>query len=150
MSVNGGAATTVGSVPPTIALSNPSGDGVTWVMKFSGAGVIGGSIQDGVYDLTANGALITSAAANQAAQARATDTLYRLYGDVLGGATAAVNATDLSAFLASLGSTPGQTAYRAYWDILNGGTSSINATDLSAIEARLGKSYTGFSATICS
>ena len=111
--------------------------------------MVGGSIADGVNNLTANTSLITSAATNQASQSRPADTFYREYGDESGGTTSAsVSTNDLNDFEAALNSAPGQAAYHAYWDLLNGGTSSITNIDLSAIEARMKKTYTGFTATI--
>ena len=69
--------------------TNPSGDGITWVLKFSGGTtefVEGGSISDGDYYLNlaagsvaaASSPTITNAASNQQ------NSFYRLFGDVNG------------------------------------------------------------------
>ena len=78
--MNGKAPGTVGTLP-TLSWSSPDG-GVTWVVSFSGAGVVGGLIADGDYDITvvstavqANGQTMTSNVAN---------TFYRLFGDTNG------------------------------------------------------------------
>jgi hypothetical protein len=49
---------TLGTVP-TMNWSNPSSDGETWILTFSGSGVTGGSIADGVYNLTLDAADVT-------------------------------------------------------------------------------------------
>ena len=52
---------TVGTIPDADTLSTPDG-GFTWVVTFGGAGVTpGGSIADGVYDITLNAADVTTA-----------------------------------------------------------------------------------------
>ena len=80
VSVNGGAAGTVGTLP-TLSWSSPDG-GLTWVVSFSGAGVVGGSIADGDYDITV---VSTAVHANgQTMTSDVTNTFYRLFGDTNG------------------------------------------------------------------
>jgi len=91
---------------PTLnwAAVNPNSDGSSsqWVITFSGAGVTGGSIADGVYDITLNASAITSEFnPTSTVQPRPTDTFYRLFGDAQG--TGKVNTADYDAFLANYG-----------------------------------------------
>ena len=71
----------------TVSLANPSGDGRTWVVSFAGPAVVGGSLPDGVYDLTVAGAKVRLAADPAAAVGAAADytlAFHRLYSDVNG------------------------------------------------------------------
>ena len=80
VSVNGGAAGTVGTLP-TLSWTSPDG-GLTWVVTFSGAGVVGGSIADGDYDITV---VSTAVHANgQTMTSNVTNTFFRLFGDTNG------------------------------------------------------------------
>jgi predicted outer membrane repeat protein len=141
VTVNGVGGQTVGTVP-TVSFSSSDG-GVTWVVTFSGNGVIAGSIADGVYDVTLNAADVTDAA-GQVLSADRTDTFYRLYGDTQGHQR--VNATDYSAFVGAFGSRSGQSAYLACLDY--DGNGRINAVDYSAFVGNFGTRYSGFTATI--
>src|SRR5207248_2506343 len=60
VTVNGVTGQTVGTLP-TLGFTSADG-GVTWVVTFSGNGVVGGSIADGVYDITLNHPAVTDAA----------------------------------------------------------------------------------------
>jgi len=139
-------------VPTTVGFSNPSGDQKTWVVTFSGSGVVGGSIADGVYDITLNEADVTAVSGGGTLANNRTDTFYRLTGDALGysanGSKADVSNTDLSLFKLALNKAPGQTGYKAYFDFLGAGLDSISNSDLSIFKLRLNKTYTGFSPTI--
>jgi large repetitive protein len=160
IAVHSGTTTPTGTLSlgtkPTLNVSNPSGDGVTWLVTFSGSGVAGGSIANGVYDITANTGSITSLAnPTQTAQARATDTFARLFGNATGQTTAGgvttltVNGTALTLLENEFDAAPGQMAYKeAYFDVTGGGTNQINGTDLTLGENNFNKSYTGFLATI--
>jgi hypothetical protein len=132
---------TVGTLP-TLSYSSPDG-GVTWVVTFSGNGVVGGSIADGVYDITLNHAAVTDAA-GQVLAADRTDTFYRLFGDYNGSMR--VNNSSLLKFITALNSRAGQSNYLAYFDYNNDGR--INNTDLLALEQRLNTYYGGFTPTI--
>lgn len=127
---------------------NPSADGSTsqWGVTFSGAGVVGGSIADGVYDITLNAAAVTSDANPAiASQTRATDTFYRLYGDVTGSEH--VNNVDYNLFLASYNLKPGQPGYQAALDSTGSGA-KISNTDYNLFLANYNKKVSGFTATI--
>jgi hypothetical protein len=43
---------TTASRSESISCSNPSGDGKTWLVTFTGSDIYGGSLPNGVYDLT--------------------------------------------------------------------------------------------------
>jgi hypothetical protein len=156
VSVSGGAGQMVGNTTGvSLSVSNPSGDGMTWVVAFSGAGVTGGSLTNGVYTISANTGSITSLAnATQTAQARATDTFARLFGSVAGDVTSnnnttvTVKAANANACQAEIGLLAGEPNYQAYFDASGGGARSINASDLQKVETDVGETYTSFLATI--
>src|SRR5262249_30862300 len=74
---------TAGTVP---TMNLASGDGKTWIITFSGNGVdAGGSIADGVYDITIDHTkvkLVTSPSTTMAADY--TSAFHRLFGDLNG------------------------------------------------------------------
>jgi predicted outer membrane repeat protein len=141
VTVNGNTGQTVGTLP-TLSWSSPDG-GVTWVVTFSGAGVVGGSIADGVYDITLNHAAVTDAP-GQALAADRVDTFYRLYGDTNGDQS--VNGTDYFQFKNAYGTSSGQSGYLAYLDYNADGL--INGTDYFQFKQRYGMSFSGFTPTI--
>jgi hypothetical protein len=101
---------------------NPNSDGSStqWAVTFSGSGVVGNSIANGVYDITLNSADVTSdanAAIN--VQSRPTDTFYRLFGDINGDGV--VNAADNFKLKAAL------SVYSAAFDANGDGV--VNAAD---------------------
>jgi hypothetical protein len=115
------------------------------VVTFSGAGVSGGSIADGVYDITLNASAVTSDA-NPAvsSQTRATDTFYRMYGDAQG--TGKVNSADYNAFLSTFGLKSTAPGYLAYF--ADDGTTKIDSADYNAFLGNFGRKLSGFTATI--
>ena len=142
VSVNGGAAGTVGTLP-TLSWTSPDG-GLTWVVTFSGAGVVGGSIADGDYDITV---VSTAVHANgQTMTSDVTNTFYRLFGDT-NGAGQVSGRPDLVAMQSALGTSLGQAGYLAYLDY-NGDGIIAGRPDFQNLQERLGIIYTGLSATI--
>ena len=137
-----------GTVPTlNYAALNPNADGSStqWVVTFSGAGVIGGSIADGVYDITLNASAATSDVnATVTSQPRTTDTFYRLFGDAQG--TGKVNTADYTAFLSTFGLKNTSAGYLGYFAA--DGTTKIDAADYNAFLANFGKKVSGFIATI--
>ena len=142
MSVNGGAAGTVGTLP-TLHWSSPDG-GLTWVVTFSGAGVVGGSIADGDYDITVVSTAVL--AYGQTMTSDVTNTFYRLFGDT-NGAGQVSGRPDLVAMQNALGQSLGQAGYLAYLDY-NGDGIIAGRPDFQNFQSRLGIIYTGLSATI--
>ena len=138
-----------GTLPTSLIWTaiNPNADGSSaqWAVTFSGVGVTGGSIADGVYDITLNPAAVTSDA-NPAvlAQSRPTDTFYRLFGDAQG--TGKVNSADYTAFLSSYGLKSTAPGYLAYF--ADDGTNKIDSADYNAFLTNYGKKLSGFVATI--
>jgi hypothetical protein len=139
--VNGTPGQPVGTVP-TLSYGSPDG-GLTWVVTFSGAGVVGGSIADGVYDITLNHAAVTDAGGQTLAADR-TDVFFRLYGDSNGDGT--VNNADTFNLRKTFGLSTGQTGYLAYLDYNGDGT--VNNADVFQFRKRFGITYGGFTATI--
>jgi hypothetical protein len=127
-----------GAVPTLIWTSiNPNSDGSStqWAVSFSGAGDVGNSIANGVYDITLNSADVTSDA-NPAVnvQSRPTDTFYRLFADINGDGV--VNAADNFQFKTAL------TTYNAAFDYIVDGV--VNAAD--NFQFKISQSY-NFSAS---
>jgi hypothetical protein len=134
---------------PTLnwAALNPNADGSSsqWVVTFSGAGVTGGSIADGVYDITLNASAVTSDAnPSVSSQARPTDTFYRLFGDAQG--TGKVNSADYTAFLSTFGLKSTAPGYLGYF--ADDGSTKIDSSDYNAFLANFGRKLSGFTATI--
>jgi uncharacterized repeat protein (TIGR03803 family) len=129
------------------AAINPNGDGSStqWVVTFSGAGVTGGSIGNGVYDISLNSSAATSDA-NPAVtvQTRPVDTFYRLYGDINGDGR--VNNADYAAFLSTNGLKAGQTGFNAGFD--SDGDGRVNNNDYAAFLTTNGMKLSGFTTTI--
>jgi hypothetical protein len=141
VTVNGVTSQTVGTLP-TLSYSSPDG-GVTWVVTFSGAGVVNNSIADGVYDLTLNHTAVTDSQ-GQALAADRTDTFFRLYGDVNGDGT--VNNTDAFKFKSTFLKGTGDAGYLAYLDYNGDGT--VNNTDAFQLKKRFLTAYAGFTPTL--
>ena len=134
---------------PTLSWTaiNPNSDGSStqWAVAFSGVGVTGGSIADGVYDITLNAAAVTSDAnPSVTVQPRATDTFYRLFGDAQG--TGKVNSADYTAFLSTYGLNASGAGYLGYF--ADDGTTKIDSADYNAFLGNYGKKLIGFTATI--
>jgi hypothetical protein len=134
---------------PTLAWSamsaDASGASTQWVVTFSGSGVAGGSIGDGVYDLTLDPTKVTSESTPTApVTPRATDTFYRLFGDINGDGR--VNNADYAAFLNTNGLKTGQAGFNAAFD--SNGDGRVNNLDYGAFLNNNGLHYSGFTATI--
>jgi uncharacterized delta-60 repeat protein len=141
VTVNGVSGQAVGTLP-TLIWSSPDG-GLTWVVTFSGAGVVNGSIADGVYDVTLSAAAVTDAV-GQALATNRTDTFFRLYGDTNGDGT--VNNSDAFQFKSSFLHSAGDAAYLASLDYNGDGT--VNNSDAFQLKKRFLTAYSGFAATV--
>src|SRR5262249_5253446 len=106
ITVNGTPGQTAGTLP-TLTFSSTDG-GFTWILTFSGAGVVAGSIADGVYDITLNASAVTDAD-GQTLGASRTDTFFRLFGDYNGDGR--VNNTDLNKFSSAFGTVSTDSNY---------------------------------------
>ncbi len=126
-SVNGGGP--VGTLP-TITWTTSDG-GLTYLATFSGAGVTGSSIADGVYDLTLHSALIQDGNGLILGGGDQVLTFFRLYGDINGDAS--VNLTDYRQFKNAYLSSVGDSNYIAGFD--TNGDGGINLTDYRIFKA---------------
>ena len=122
--------------------------GTIWVMTFSsgsGNSVTGHSIADGVYTLSLNNADVTAVSGGSAmTTTRATDTFYRLYGDVIGAQN--VNANDVGKLSTSYTLQTGHAHYLACLDY--SATGVVNANDVGHFSSRYTSSWSGFTPTI--
>jgi hypothetical protein len=107
-------------MPETFTLTNPSGDGETYVLTFTDPSFIGGSLPDGVYDLTMHAALVTNADDATLSGGDQTDSFYRLYGDYFG--TGSVGFADLVLLAQDFGITSSSPNYLSYLDVDSDGT----------------------------
>jgi hypothetical protein len=161
ISVGFGAANATAGTIPTLHWSNPSGDDETWVVTFSGNGVSGsGSVANGVYNITLNGADVTAAGSGaNSLPANDTETFYRLAGDAAGylanSNEAIMSGSDYvaakNAF--NLGPTPGQPAFKAYFDFAGAiASDEITGGDYvtlkAAFNAAATQNYSDFTPTI--
>ena len=71
-----------GSAVP-FTLSNPSGDGRSWVFTFTGGDLENGSLPDGIYDLTVDGSKVLDSGGNPLSQ-NYSFAFHRLLADVNG------------------------------------------------------------------
>jgi len=119
-----------------LVLSNPSGDGQTYVVRFSGSGVIGGSLPDGKYTLSLSRSAIKAASDGQALTGTSTFTFLRLFGDSNGDG--GVTTLDYSAFRQAYGTKTGDPAYSMMFDYNADG--GITTYDYSMFIQRYGTS----------
>jgi hypothetical protein len=70
-------------VVPTLDVWSPDG-GITWIVTFSGSGVVGNSIATGAYNITLNLSQVTAASSGLAGTGSRTDSFFRAYGDING------------------------------------------------------------------
>ena len=140
---NAGAFTVVGrngaGAGVFVSSENPSGDGMTWVVTFDGDPVIGGSLPDGVYDLTVVAARVH--AGTNTGPTMVTNyltTFHRLFGDINGSGS--VNNLDFGQFRNSFLKSVGDAAYNPAFDFDNSG--SVNNADFGQFRGRYGKAFT--------
>ena len=120
---------------------NPNADGssIQWAVTFTGKGVVGKSIANGVYDISLNAAAVTSDAnPSVTVQSRPTDTFYRLFGDINGDRV--VNAADNFQFKIAL------STYNAAFDANGDGV--VNAADNFQFKQSMSTSFQGVGTTI--
>jgi hypothetical protein len=148
------------NVTSGVTFSNPSGDGMTWVISVIKGGSLDrtgtgkkGFIADGIYQLTLNGAAITDAATSTAqfnggnthvatfknGAGTVKNAFSVLYGDIA-GTGAQIGAIDYGKFKTTYGKVVGNAAYNAALDYNGDGV--INAIDYGKFKVNYGKSYT--------
>src|SRR6185369_5325435 len=127
---------------PTVNLATTDG-GFTWNATFSGAGVVGGSIADGSYDVTLNAAVVHLVASPATTMASNYLTnFYRIYGDITGNG--AVNNADYNQFKLTFGSSSaapsGPPPYNVAFDY--DGNGFVNNADYNQFKLRFGTLWT--------
>ena len=121
---------TTTSASQTISYSNPSSDGKTWLVTWSGSGIVGGSLPDGIYQLTVHHADVSGITLSS----DAVFSFHRLFGDINGDG--AVNGTDSAAFNLAYSSSSGSPAYDPAFDYSAAGT--VNNTAAFQFSRRYG------------
>ncbi len=119
---------TTTSSSQSMSYSNPSGDGKTWLVSFSGSDIVGGSLPDGVYNLTVHAADVSGITLGS-------DVVYafhRLFGDINGDKT--VDSTDNAALSAAISNYDPAFDYNA--------DGAVTAIDNLQLKHRLGVTYT--------
>ncbi|MDB5303268.1 MAG: hypothetical protein JWM97_817 [Phycisphaerales bacterium] len=97
-------------------ITNPSADGITWVVKLAAGGAMDngrGDFKDGVYQFTLHAALITSGGAALDGGDQ-TQTFRKLFGDASGDGR--VNSLDYLRFASAFGTTTADAGFRGYLD----------------------------------
>lgn len=117
------------------SLSNPSRDGTTWVMTFSGTGIPGNSVTDGSYEIRVNASRITDRYGQALSGGNQSMGFHRLFGDVDGNRS--VDTLDLLTARRSLGAHAGDPGYP--WWLDSDADSAIDMDDLLAVRAYLGR-----------
>ncbi len=120
------------------ATVNASVSGGVVTLTFSGAGVIGGSIGDGVFDLHVDGSKVHHGTADLGINQVLA--FHRLFGDINGDRT--VNSVDQTAFTASFGKNNGNPAYNNAFDFDN--NNAVNNTDNGQFRLRIGTTYAAY------
>ncbi len=120
-------------VPFTVQVDNTSAVKRV-VITFTDPALIGGSLADGRYRLTALAAQISVNGTPLAADI--TTDFIRLFGEITGDRT--VNAADFGPFRGAFGTTVGNTLYRDFLDFNADGI--INAVDFAQFRSRFGSS----------
>jgi hypothetical protein len=118
----------------TFTYTNPSGDGMTWVVMFSGQSTQVGSLADGMYDLIIRGDLVKDQFGQTLQGGDQTVAFHRLFGDVDGNAI--VDALDLHRLRSYLGSRQGDDNFVWWLDFDGSGT--IDEVDALRARANLG------------
>ena len=121
----------------TLLVTNPSGDQRNYVLSFSGIAVVGGSLADGIYDLSVAAAGVQDLAGN-ALSGSFSQRFHRLYGDYDGNKT--VNNGDYFWFKQTFNKSVGETGFLDLYDYDGNGT--INNGDYFQFKKRFGVMYT--------
>lgn len=123
-----------GALPLSFNVTNPSGDGRTDRVTFSGGGVIGGSLADGNYQFRINGAPGARCGDLDPDGANVNRSFHRLFGD--GEGDSDVDGVDKVRMQNALGTTIGNPGYAWWLDYDNDG--DVDSADAAELAARLG------------
>ncbi len=130
----GALALTRGGSAVTLVQTNPSGDGRVWVLTFTGAGIVGGSLADGLYDLQINPAGVRDNFGQALTGGVTHIGLHRLYGDFDGDRD--VDALDLAKMSLVLNTA---SKFNAMFDY--NGDGRVDGLDLLEFKKRLNKVF---------
>lgn len=122
-----------------LSWSNPSGDGRRWVMSFSGTPVLGGSLADGVYDLTAFASQI-SFVNGSAMSGDLTFSFHRLFSDHDGDGDS--DNADLFQLRSAYGKFEDEEGYRWWWDYTSDG--DVDNADVFQVRSRRTVQFKGY------
>ena len=129
---------TAGGSPTSIAFTRTANaDNSAFTLTFGGAGITGGSLSDGVYDLQFNPAAITTTA-GLSPDVPTTYTFKRLFGDADGDGGVSIN--DFNAFATVFGKADTDSGYTATFDFDVDVDPGISINDFNAFALRFGKS----------
>lgn len=120
---------------PAITTANPSADGRTFLLGFSGPAVQNASLADGIWDLTILASAIADTSGNRPA-ANTTTTFHRLFGDSNGDKT--INTADFAAFTAVYGSSLASAGLNFAWWFDADNSTTLNNADLLQLRSRNG------------
>jgi hypothetical protein len=124
-----------------VSAANPSGDGQTWVLTFSGAPVVGGSLADGVYDLTVVASKIHAGTAGGPTMAADyTLAFHRLYSDINGDGIS--DNADLFQMRSTYLKPSTDPAYKWYFDY--NGDGIVDNADVFQLRGRRSKVFQGY------
>jgi hypothetical protein len=125
-----------------VTLANPSGDNRTYVLTFAGTPIVGGSLADGVYDLTVAAAKVHDAAGGPAStlSAKAALAFRRLYSDEDGNGIS--DNADLFQFRSTYTKPSTDPAYNPFCDYDGNGV--VDAADIYQIRSRRSIVFQGF------
>lgn len=137
LSFDPGAFELTGASGVNIASSNPSGDGKTFLLKFSGSGIIGGSLPDGIYGLTVHANLIHDNFGQTLSGGNSVLPFHRLFGDSDGDKD--VDGIDALRFRQAQSSFSTSANYRWYLDFEGDG--DIDGIDSLRFRQRQGQVF---------
>jgi glucose/arabinose dehydrogenase len=124
-----------------VATSNPSSDGITWLLSFTGSLVVGGSLADGIYDLTVVASKVHAVdAQGMAMTADHTFEFHRLFSDANGDGDS--DNGDLVAMRHTYGKAAEDPGYLWYWDYTADG--DVDNGDLIQVRSRRGIFFTNY------
>jgi alpha-L-arabinofuranosidase len=115
-------------IAQTFTLSNPSGDGQTYVLTPTGSNLVGGSLPNGSYEVIVTATGVTDSAGGSPASNQ-TFGFYRLYGDFFGAGT--VNFSDLLLIAQTFNDAAGNPNY--LWYVDEPGDGVVNFASLLAL-----------------
>jgi hypothetical protein len=123
---------TTGGSPTSMSFSQTTSNDITWVLTFTDASYIGGSLPDGKYDLIVSSSAVTDAGGQPISGTNPTFAFSRLYGDF--GGQGVVNAQDFTILSANFGAILSPSLW--YLDFYGQGT--VNGSDFMEFSQRFG------------